>query len=262
MRQRSVARAITAGVALAGAAAVSWVLPGGGARAISGVAPAAASAGPLQAVSPQLFARSLALGQGFGTGRGFGFGQGGTGILGGGVQGGALGTGSGLGSGFRGGGLPGGGFPGGGFPGGGFPGGGFQGGFRGGSGGGGGALPGSSGGFEGASGGGALFGMAPGQTARLTAFCTDLFADAPNASTRFTGGEASRVAMPDGRVVSLGEALQGGLLTLRGQNDSLNPFRSQALELQLRNVSRVPLRVLIRPATTVTPAGQAEQRLP
>jgi hypothetical protein len=184
------------------------------------------------------------LGQGFGQGQGFGFGQGFPG--GGGIQGGAFPGGGGS---FNRGGI--------GFGGG--VGNSFGSGLRGGSTFfGAGPAQGSSGGrlFDGV-------GLAAGQVVTLTAFCTELFADAPTAATRFTGGQQARVAARDGSLVSLDQALEAGLLAVRGTNHAFRPLGGGlALQLQLVNTSRVPLQIDLQPGTTVTPAGQAPQPLP
>lgn len=109
------------------------------------------------------------------------------------------------------------------------------------------------------------FSLAPGQVAQLAAFCTDLLSDPPDATTRFTGGDAARVTFADGRTTSLAQAMASGAIAIRGHNNSFDPVRrdgSLLLDLYLANASRTPARVGIPPATTVTPAGQAPQPLP
>lgn len=124
----------------------------------------------------------------------------------------------------------------------------------------GGFLPGGGG-----IGGSGIVGLAPGATVQVAALCTDLLSDPPDATTRFTEARGTQVALADGAVASLSEALQEGLLTLRGRHDTFDPIRrdgSLALDLYLVNVSRQPLRVALQPGTTFTPQGQPEQALP
>jgi hypothetical protein len=113
--------------------------------------------------------------------------------------------------------------------------------------------------------GGAVFSLAPGQTVRLAAFCTDLFGDPPDATTRFTGGGLARVTLADGSSAHLAGAIQAGTLAIRGRSDSFDPVRrdgSLALDLYLGNLSPAPVQVAIQPGTQITPAGQADQPLP
>jgi hypothetical protein len=157
------------------------------------------------------------------------------------------------GNGFQGNGLQGGGT---GFPGGsGFPGGNrFQG--QGGPGGRQGGVFGSSGQQT----------LASAGTIRMAAFCTDLLSDPPDGSTRFTGGgDATLVALADGRKMSLGQALASNVLTLRGHDDSFDPVRrdgSLALDIFLTNNSGMPVRLSLTAGTAVTPSGQSTQALP
>lgn len=112
--------------------------------------------------------------------------------------------------------------------------------------------------------GGGVFGLAPNQTIRVAAFCTDLFSDAPDATTRFTGGRQATVTLADGTSQGLDAALRKGLVVLRGRDDSFDPVRRDGrllLDLYLTNQSDEPVRVSIRPGTQVTPNGQAAQPL-
>lgn len=106
--------------------------------------------------------------------------------------------------------------------------------------------------------------VAPGRALRIAAFCTDLLSEPPNSGTRFTGGTKARVTLADGRAVTLANALDTGVLLLRGRNESLNPLRpgGLALSLELVNTSPVPVRIDIPAGETVTPAGQSAQPLP
>lgn len=106
--------------------------------------------------------------------------------------------------------------------------------------------------------------VAPGRTLKLAAFCTDLLSEPPDSTTRFRGGEKARITLADGRALSLAGALESGLVTMRGRNEALNPFRpgGLALSLELVNTSAVPVRVDIPAGEAVTPVGQAEQPLP
>ncbi|MCC2669678.1 MAG: hypothetical protein K0Q72_2149 [Armatimonadetes bacterium] len=106
--------------------------------------------------------------------------------------------------------------------------------------------------------------VAPGRIAQLTAFCTDLLSDPPNAQTRFRGGDRALVTLADGRSMTLASALENGVVGLRGRNETLNPLRSGglALTLELVNTAPVPVRIQIPAGEAVTPAGQAAQPLP
>src|SRR5262249_29882241 len=133
----------------------------------------------------------------------------------------------------------GGGFPGG-FPGGGgqFPGGGgFPGGFPGG----GGQFPGGGpGGLPGRGGqGGVALGpregvLASGGSIQIAASCTDLFMSAPDHTTRFTAsGDAGQVLLADGATLPLGQALQNGVLILRGRRPVGEPTAASFYVLAL-----------------------------
>ncbi|MFN3650750.1 MAG: hypothetical protein ACK47B_14340 [Armatimonadota bacterium] len=121
-------------------------------------------------------------------------------------------------------------------------------------------------GFQGGSfGQGGMFSLNPGQTVQLAAYCTDLFSDPPNETTRFTGGDDAQVATAGGRTLTLARALQEGIVAIRGRSDSFDPIRrdgSLALDLYLGNLSGEPVRVAIGRGDTITPQGQAAQPLP
>ena len=106
--------------------------------------------------------------------------------------------------------------------------------------------------------------VAPGRVVQLTAFCTDLLADPPDSRTRFRGSERAQVTLADGRTTTLSNALESGLVALRGRNETLNPLRSGglALTLELVNTAPMPLRIEVPAGDTVTPNGQAAQPLP
>ncbi len=200
---------------------------------------------------------------------------GGAGQLGGGRIGGGTGFGQGSGSGRQGGGLSGGGSGfgnSGGLPGGGsgfgnsgspFGGGGFSSGSGfgpfGGSGRGG-SAPGSAGRGDGGIGG---FAMAPGQSVELAAACTDLFLEAPDATTRMEGGAGSEVFLSSGDVVGLDRALASEMLVLTGTPRSATLFgpSSPLLKLRLTNASQQRLAVRVLPGTHVIPQGQSTSRL-
>lgn len=112
--------------------------------------------------------------------------------------------------------------------------------------------------------GGGNFSLAPGQAVLVAAACTDLPSDPPDATTRFRGGGKSVVVLANGEI-PLDKALDAGLVSIGGKNDSFMPFGrggSLLLNLQLVNRSGQPLRVSIARGDTVTPAGQASQPLP
>lgn len=112
--------------------------------------------------------------------------------------------------------------------------------------------------------GGGVFGLAPGETKQLVAFCTDLFADPPDQTTHFMGGKGE-VLLASGERMPLSSALQAGVVGLRGRSNSFDPIRrdgSLALDLYLVNLSGVPAQVTIPRGATVTPKGQSEQPLP
>jgi len=106
--------------------------------------------------------------------------------------------------------------------------------------------------------------VASGRSLRLAAFCTDLLSEPPDTNTRFRGGDKARVTLADGRTVTLASALDSGLVVMRGRNESLNPLRAGglALSLELVNTSPTPVRIDVPAGEAVTPAGQADQRLP
>lgn len=113
--------------------------------------------------------------------------------------------------------------------------------------------------------GGSVFGLAPGGTFQLAALCTDLLSDPPDATTHFSNTKGTQVATADGGVLALNEAIQSGLVGIRGRRDTFDPIRrdgSLALDLYLVNLSRQPVRVALQPGTTLTPQGQSEQTLP
>jgi hypothetical protein len=112
---------------------------------------------------------------------------------------------------------------------------------------------------------GGVFGVGPGQTVQLAAACTDLLAEPPDETTRFTGGNSGEVMLADGSATTLAGAIQSGVLAVRGRSDSFDPIRrdgSLLLDLYLVNTSRVPVQVAVQPGATVTPSGQSEQALP
>jgi hypothetical protein len=130
----------------------------------------------------------------------------------------------------------------------------------------GGFLP---GGFSSGVGGGAgaarLASIAPGGTLQLAALCTDLLSDPPDATTHFDVAKGTQVASADGAVLSLNDALQTGLLGIRGRRDTFDPIRrdgSLALDLYVVNLTRQPVRVALQAGSTLTPQGQTEQTLP
>lgn len=113
--------------------------------------------------------------------------------------------------------------------------------------------------------GGTTFSLRPSETVTVAAACTDLMALPPDEKTRFTGGEGAQVKLADGRLASLPEALELGVLALRGKNDSFNPLSrsgSLLLDLQFTNLTTVAMKVNIPAGTQVIPAGQKPQPLP
>lgn len=113
--------------------------------------------------------------------------------------------------------------------------------------------------------GGTNFSLAPGQTSKMLAFCTDLLADPPDGTTRFRGGKGAQVAFADGTSVSLEQALSSKLVALNGKNDTFDPIRragSLALDLYLTNTSGMPARVVVPAGTAVAPENGKEQPLP
>lgn len=112
---------------------------------------------------------------------------------------------------------------------------------------------------------GGVFSLAPEQTVQLTAFCTELSGDAPDAATRFVGGSTGRVALADGGTGTLAQAIQAGIVAIRGRDNSFDPVRrvgSLALDLYLGNTSERPVTVSIPAGAQVTPTGQPAQPLP
>src|SRR5688572_9597834 len=96
--------------------------------------------------------------------------------------------------------------------------------------------------------GGTTFSLRPSETVTVAAACTDLMALPPDEKTRFTGGEGAQVKLADGRLASLPEALELGVLALRGKNDSFNPLSrsgSLLLDLQFTNLTTVAMKVNI-----------------
>ena len=113
--------------------------------------------------------------------------------------------------------------------------------------------------------GGTSFSLSPSETVTVAAACTDLFALPPDEKTRFTGGEGAQVQLADGRLASLPEALELGVLALRGKADTFNPLGrggSMLLDLQFTNLSPMAVKVSIPAGTQVIPAGQKPQPLP
>ena len=150
-----------------------------------------------------------------------------------------------------------------------------SGGFRGGGGfqgpGGGGGFPGSSGqfgqggGFQGGTfGSGFGGGLAFGKTIQLNVFCNDLFAAAPDPSTRFAGATGGEVQFEDGSVLPLDAALKRGLLILRGARQPMffGPGdRDRPLRLALTNVSGAAVRLRIPAGASVIPQGKRPPQL-
>lgn len=113
--------------------------------------------------------------------------------------------------------------------------------------------------------GGTNFSLRPSETVTVAAACTDLMAPPPDETTRFAGGEGAQVQLANGSFASLPEALERGVLALRGKSDSFNPLNrsgSLLLDLQLTNLASVPVKVIIPAGTQVIPAGQKPQPLP
>lgn len=112
---------------------------------------------------------------------------------------------------------------------------------------------------------GGTFSLAPGRTTKLMAFCTDLLSEPPDGTTRFRGGKGAQVALADGTVLPLDQALSSGQVALNGKEDTFDPFRragSLALDLYLTNTSPLPARVILPTGTAVAPRNGAEQPLP
>jgi hypothetical protein len=169
--------------------------------------------------------------------------------------------------------FPGGGgqFPGG-FPGGGggqFPGGGIGAGqFPGGGGGGGIGGPGGGAGrgFQGGFALGPREGViASGGSVQIAASCTDLFLSTPDHTTRFsTAPDAGQVQLADGTALPLSQALQNGLLVLRGRRPVGEPTAASfyVLALYLSNPGPQPVRFAVRRGALFTPAGQSVGEVP
>jgi len=113
--------------------------------------------------------------------------------------------------------------------------------------------------------GGPTFGLSPGQTVQVAAYCTDLFSAPPNQTTTFTGGDQAQVAVAGHGTLTLASAMQSGLVAIRGRSNSYDPIRRDrnlALDLYLVNTSDTPMQVAFTPGTQITPKGQGAQALP
>ncbi len=114
--------------------------------------------------------------------------------------------------------------------------------------------------------GGGTFTLAAGKSAPLLAFCTDLFAEPPTGDARFRIAAADAlVTLPGGSELSLTEAIQRGVLAVRGHSNSFDPVGragSLALDLHLGNFSQTPVQVSFRRGAQLTPQGQSDQSVP
>jgi hypothetical protein len=100
--------------------------------------------------------------------------------------------------------------------------------------------------------------LAPGRPVRVAMYCADLFAATPTDRVRFTapGSEAS-VVLASGLELSLGEALESGLLQARGRGPGDPPRRGgHWFDLYLTNRADQPAQVSLPAGTLLVPAGQ------
>jgi hypothetical protein len=100
--------------------------------------------------------------------------------------------------------------------------------------------------------------LAPGQPVRLAMYCADLFAATPTDQVPFTApaGDAM-VTLASGQELSLGQALEAGLLHARGRGPGDPPRRGgQWFDVYLTNQSPQLAHVSLPAGTLLVPAGQ------
>lgn len=100
--------------------------------------------------------------------------------------------------------------------------------------------------------------LPPGQTRQVAAYCGNLLADTPSHRDRYTpDAGAGKVLFADGRQMALREAVQAGLLQMRGRGplDPRRPAGVLWVDFYLVNRSAVPMRVAMPAGAVFRPEG-------
>jgi hypothetical protein len=107
--------------------------------------------------------------------------------------------------------------------------------------------------------GGRGFGLLPGEATKLALYCADLFADGPNERVIFTAPPSdATVTLANGREVGLGEAIDAGLLAVRGRGprDPGPRPAGQWYEVVMANTGSETVSVSLPAGTLFVPRGQ------
>jgi hypothetical protein len=104
------------------------------------------------------------------------------------------------------------------------------------------------------------FDLEPGQSVRLAMYCADLFASTPTDRVPFTApGSDAGVMLASSQELTLGDAITGGLVQVRGRGPADPPRREggQWFDVALTNAAPQPLQVSMPSGTLLVPAGQS-----